>query len=84
MTGTSGPSLLAYSVAGAAHELSISVRSMYRLLNAGELQAVKIGNRTLILRCELVRYLRRCTRYQAPQHPAFPKGGTRGRPGDVA
>lgn len=65
MAGTSG-SLLAYSVAGAARALGISRRQVYRLLRDGALRAVKSGNRTLIPRRELVRYLRTCPAYEPP------------------
>jgi excisionase family DNA binding protein len=59
-------SMLAFSVQGAARALSISVRTVYRHLAAGELAGCKDGNRTLIAADELVRFLRSRPAYRPP------------------
>lgn len=55
---------LAYSVEQAATALSISRRQVYRHLKGGRLVAVKDGNRTLIPRRELLRFLRSLPAYE--------------------
>lgn len=39
---------LAYSISGAARALSLSERSIYKMMDAGTLRRVKAGRRTLI------------------------------------
>lgn len=48
---------LAYTMEEAAAAASISVRTLYRLVSTGKLQARKAGSKTLILATELVAYL---------------------------
>lgn len=56
---------LAYSVDQAAAVASISRRQLYRHLAAGRLRAAKDGKRTVILRRELVRFLRSLPAYDS-------------------
>lgn len=39
---------LTYTIAGAAHALCLSERSIYKMMDAGTLRRVKAGRRTLI------------------------------------
>jgi excisionase family DNA binding protein len=48
---------LTYSVAETCEALSISRPTFYRLINAGELHALKIGSRTVVRADELERFL---------------------------
>lgn len=59
---------LAYPVPHAARMISVSVRQLYRLLATGELQALKVRNRTLITASELDRFLQ--------TRPAYPSSPT--------
>lgn len=56
---------LAYTVEQAAAASSISRRQLYRHLKAGRLEAVKDGNRTLIPRRALLRFLRSLPAYES-------------------
>jgi excisionase family DNA binding protein len=47
----------AYSVAETAAHIGVSKKTVYELLNRGELRAVRMGGRTLIRREELLRFL---------------------------
>jgi len=49
------------SVDEAAHVLGISRVSLYRLLAAGDLPRVKVGNRTMVTPGSLREYIRRQT-----------------------
>jgi 7-cyano-7-deazaguanine synthase len=51
------PSDCLLSVKGVAARLGISVSGVYRLLSAGDLRRIKVGNRTLFERRELERYI---------------------------
>lgn len=48
MTGTSQSPKLAYSIREAMYTSSIGKTKLYDLIKAGELQAVRIGGRTVI------------------------------------
>ena len=48
MTGTSKSSKLAYSIREAMQTSSLGKTKLYDLIKAGELQAVRIGGRTVI------------------------------------
>jgi len=48
---------LAYSVDEAAHAISISRTELYRMVKRGDLRARRCGQRILISRRELERYL---------------------------
>ncbi len=50
---------LLYVINDAAAQLSISRHTLYRLIAAGEVKAVKIGRRTLVPRSSLVGYVAR-------------------------
>jgi excisionase family DNA binding protein len=62
------PAPLAYPVPTAARMISVSVRQLYRLLAAGELEAKKVRHRTVITASELERFLR--------TRPAYPTSST--------
>ena len=53
---TSAP--LVYSLDRAASMIALSRRSLYRLIDAGELRTVKLGRRRLVPADELVRITR--------------------------
>jgi excisionase family DNA binding protein len=48
---------LAFSIAAAARAADFGRSTLYEALAAGQLKAVKLGRRTLILRAELQRFL---------------------------
>jgi excisionase family DNA binding protein len=48
---------LVYSPSGGAQVLGISRSKIYELIAAGELKALKLGSRTLLLHSELVRFI---------------------------
>lgn len=56
-TETSRDTALLLSIKEAAAALGISVSGVYRLIDAGELQRLKVGGRALIERSELDRYI---------------------------
>lgn len=49
---------LAYSIPHAAAQLDCSPRTVWGLIQRGDLHAVRIGRRVVIARSELVRFLR--------------------------
>ena len=55
-TDTSAP--LVYSLDRAASMIDLSRRSLYRLIDAGELRTVKLGRRRLVPAAELARITR--------------------------
>jgi excisionase family DNA binding protein len=68
LTGTYAASQrLAYSPSGGAQVLGISRSKIYELIAAGELKALKLGSRTLVLHSELVRFI---TELDAAHPPA--------------
>jgi excisionase family DNA binding protein len=54
---TSGPAPLAYSIEEAARIAGIGRNGIYNSINAGQLVARKLGQRTLILRADLEAFL---------------------------
>ena len=46
-----------FSVKGAAQKLGISTRSLYPLMNAGEIEHVRVGKRILISRAGLTKFI---------------------------
>lgn len=61
---TTPQSRLAYPVNEAAQLLGISRSTLYGLIGAGDVHAVKIGGRTLVTAAELDRYLAEITKVQ--------------------
>lgn len=48
---------LLYSVDGVAEQLSVGRTTVYSLIRAGRLRSVKVGDRTLVARDELERFV---------------------------
>ena len=58
MNPQTSPDRLAYGLGDVAEMLSLSIRSIYHLIDAGGLKAVKIGGRRLILREDLDAFMK--------------------------
>lgn len=57
---------LAYGIREATEIAGLSRSTLYKLIKAGELHVRKSGKRTLILRTELERYLRKISEHGEP------------------
>lgn len=60
------PSKLAYSIREACAALSLGRTKLYALIAEGELEAVRIGGRTVIPAGSMIELLARATRVAAP------------------
>jgi excisionase family DNA binding protein len=66
---------LAYSPSGGAQALGISRSKFYELIAAGELKALKLGSRTLVLHSELVRFITKLDAAHAHEHAVNRRAG---------
>lgn len=62
----------ALNIRNACDRLSVSRTRLYELIGRGDIAAIKIGRRTMILEAEIARFLSQCT----PYRPAG-RGGVR-------
>ncbi len=61
--------VLAYSPAEAARSLSVSERTVWRLISSGELSTFKLGTRTLIPASDLLALVERLRQGTPPNPP---------------
>lgn len=54
------PAQIAYTVNGAARQLAITERQVYRLIEKGEIRSYKAGRSRRITRTALLEYVDRC------------------------
>lgn len=54
----------ALTIRTACDRLSVSRTRLYELIGSGDIAAIKIGRRTMILEAEIARFLSQCTPYR--------------------